>query len=122
MFREFKKSIKTLLPYAVGMIVAIGGLIEESTSDQKEQVPFLGRIPILGALFRRTDNQKTRRELIVMVRPHIISTPAEGEAISQELLKGLSIHPAAPEGQPALGTFKEEQGRLPKSARDSIYW
>lgn len=104
------------------MAVAIGGLIEESTSDQKEQVPFLGRIPILGALFRRTDNQKTRRELIVMVRPHIISTPAEGEAISQELLKGLSIHPAAPEGKPALGTFKEEQGRLPKSARDSIYW
>ena len=104
------------------MAVAVGGLIEETVSNDREQVPVLGRIPFLGALFRRTDNQKTRRELIVMVRPHIISTPAEGEAISQELLKGLSIHPAAPEGKPALGTFKEEQKQLPKSATDSVYW
>ena len=94
------------------MAVAIGGLIEETVSDKNEQVPLLGRIPVLGALFRRTNTTKSRRELIVMVRPHIISTPSEGEAISRDLLKELSIHPAAPEGKPSLGTFKGEKKKL----------
>ena len=47
-----------------------------------------------------------------MIRPHIVSTPSEGEAISRELMKDLSIHPAAPEGKPSLGTFKGEKKKL----------
>ena len=94
------------------MAVAIGGLIEETVSDKNEQVPLLGRIPVLGALFRRTETAKSRKELIVMVRPHIISTPSEGEAISRDLLKDLSIHPAAPVAKPSLGTFKGEKKKL----------
>ena len=103
------------------MAVAIGGLIEETVSDQNDQVPLLGRIPVLGALFRRTDTSKSRRELIVMIRPHIISTPSEGEAISRELLKDLSIHPAAPEGKPSLGTFQGERKKLEKEMDKPVF-
>ena len=104
------------------MAVAVGGLIQETVSNEREQVPILGRIPILGALFRRTTTSKSRQELIVMVRPHVINTPSEGEAISRELLKGLSIHPAAPEGKPSLDTFKEEKGKLRDHAGDEVLW
>ena len=104
------------------MAVAVGGLIQETVSNEREQVPLLGKIPVLGALFRRTTTSKSRQELIVMVRPHIINTPSEGEAISRELLKDLSIHPAAPEAKPSLGTFKEEKTQLKDRTGDEVLW
>ena len=104
------------------MAVAIGGLIQETVSNEREQVPLLGQIPVLGALFRRTVTSKSRQELIVMVRPHIINTPSEGEAISRELLRDLSIHPAAPEGKSSLGTFKEEKAKLRDEPGDEVLW
>lgn len=70
--------------------VAIGGLIEDSASDKRAQVPVIGRIPVLGFFFRRTEKEKSRKELVVMIRPHIISTPADAEKISRTVLKGLS--------------------------------
>ena len=104
------------------MAVAVGGLIQETVSNEREQVPLLGKIPVLGALFRRTTTSKSRQELIVVVRPHIINTPSEGEAISRELLKDLSIHPAAPEAKPSLGTFKEEKTQLKDRTGDEVLW
>ena len=102
------------------MAVAVGGLIQETVSNEREQVPLLGKIPVLGALFRRTTTSKSRQELIVVVRPHIINTPSEGESISRELLKDLSIHPAAPEAKPSLGTFKEEKNQLKDRTGDEV--
>lgn len=69
------------------MTMAVGGLIKEIESEQVRRVPILGRIPLLGWLFRSTSRVKQRTELIVMIRPHVISTPSEGESISKKALK-----------------------------------
>ncbi|MBI1979898.1 MAG: type IV pilus secretin PilQ [Elusimicrobia bacterium] len=55
-----------------GETFVIGGLISELESDSKSYVPFLGRIPLLGHLFKRTGTSKTRAELLVFVTPKII--------------------------------------------------
>ena len=70
--------------------VAIGGLISETTEKVVKRVPFLGRIPLLGFLFRSTELVKNRSELVVLVTPHVISTPADGEAISAAVLERIS--------------------------------
>lgn len=88
-------------------MVAIGGLIEEQDSDVRSQVPVLGNIPVLGLLFRRQTTEKTRHELVILIRPHVISTPADGEAISQDLLRNLSLHPALPDARGGLHLFSE---------------
>ena len=88
-----------------GLAAAIGGLIEEQKLDQREQIPWLGRIPVLGFFFRNQTTKKSRKELVIMIRPHVISTPADSEKISQDLLKELMIHPSAPEAQGTLNTF-----------------
>ena len=103
------KSISGTFVAKDGMAVAIGGLIEEKVSDVRAQVPILGRIPLLGVLFRRETKAKTRNELVIMIRPHVISTPAEGEGISRTLMKDLSVHPALPDVKPTLGTFGPSQ-------------
>ena len=87
------------------MTIAVGGLIEESDVDQESRIPILGSLPYLGWLFRSTERVKSRSELIILVKPHVISTPSEGEAISQRLLKELSAHPAA-DGRPSLNIYK----------------
>jgi general secretion pathway protein D len=73
-----------------GMEVAIGGLIEEVDSDRREGVPILGDIPGLGILFRRQSTEKSRRELVVILRPYVMSTPADGGRVSRDMLERLA--------------------------------
>ncbi len=99
-----------------GLAVAVGGLIEESVFETQSQVPVLGSIPLLGFLFKRENRGKTRKELIVMVRPFILSTPAETEAQSRQLLEELSLHPNAPDGEGSLDTYGRDDVIRPEDA------
>ena len=88
-----------------GLTLAIGGLIEENISDMKAQVPLLGSIPGVGVLFRRQTKNKTRSEVVILIRPRILTTPCEGAAASKELLEQLSIHPKAPNPEGTLNLY-----------------
>ena len=45
------------------------------------QVPWLGEIPVLGALFRSAEYQRSQSELVIIVTPHLVS-PVRGEALA----------------------------------------
>ena len=105
-------------------MVAVGGLIEDHLGDTRSEVPVLGKIPVLGFFFRQQDTARTRDELIIMIRPHVLNTPAESEAISQGLIKSLSIHPSAGKSDVELKTFKRNEvlsPNLPKNQADAIF-
>jgi general secretion pathway protein D len=87
-----------------GMMVAAGGLIEEVDNDRRGQVPVLGRVPVLGFLFQRKERDKGRRELVVIIRPYVMTTPEDGQRISRDVLQRL-----APESAQRL----VEEGFLP---------
>lgn len=57
---------------------AIAGLLSESFSDQVKQIPFVGDLPILGALTRSTQFQKGQTELVMIVTPYLVE-PANGD-------------------------------------------
>jgi len=62
-----------------GQSFAIGGLIKNNTTANIKAFPILGEIPILGALFRSTDFQKDKTELIFIVTPHLVKPlPSKG--------------------------------------------
>ncbi len=84
------KSVSGTFVAKDGMAIAVGGLIEDDKSDKRAQVPLLGDIPGLGILFRRQEKSKTRSELVVIIRPHILTTPADGEKVSIDMLKQLA--------------------------------
>jgi type II secretory pathway component GspD/PulD (secretin) len=73
-----------------GMMVAAGGLIEEVDNDRRGQVPVLGRVPVLGFLFQRKEKVKGRRELVVIIRPYVMTTPEDGERVSRDVLQRLA--------------------------------
>jgi pilus assembly protein CpaC len=57
-----------------GQTLAIGGLLDNSISEDVDKIPFLGDIPILGYFFRSTSAQQARTELLVLVTPHILDS------------------------------------------------
>ena len=55
-----------------GETVVLGGIYEQTTREDITKVPVLGDVPYLGYLFRRTENQDDRRELLIFVTPKIL--------------------------------------------------
>ena len=55
-------------------IVVLGGIIQEGENENVNGLPFLARIPGLRHLFGGTLKQKSRRELLILLQPHIIET------------------------------------------------
>jgi pilus assembly protein CpaC len=55
-----------------GQSFAIGGLIKNSQSTSINGLPILGELPVLGALFRSSDFQQDRTELLFIVTPHLV--------------------------------------------------
>lgn len=75
--------------------VAVGGLIQEGADNIENKVPVLGDVPGLGFFFRDEGQNRKRTELVIIIKPHIINSPADAEAISKRVLKKNSIHPNA---------------------------
>ena len=74
-----KRTITTAVQIPDGETLVLGGLIQESATNSEQRVPFLGRIPLLGELFRTRDTGKKKTNLMVFIQPHII--PDDGSAI-----------------------------------------
>ena len=62
----------TTIELADGQSFAIGGLMRDNVRESVRKVPFLGEIPILGALFRSSSFQKNESELLIIVTPHLV--------------------------------------------------
>lgn len=88
-----------------GLTVAIGGLIDEQLLDQRAEVPVLGKLPVVGYFFRRQVTNRTRTELVILIRPYVFSTPSESAALSRDLVGDLSLHPSGPEPYGTLNSF-----------------
>lgn len=66
-----------------GHTIVIGGLFREQTETTRAQVPGLGNIPGIGALFRSQRDRTTREEIIILLTPHIIKDDAAFSAASE---------------------------------------
>ncbi len=63
---------KTALELRDGEAFAMAGLIQSDFNDTVKAIPLLGRIPVLGALFRSTYFNRNETELVIVVTPHIV--------------------------------------------------
>jgi MSHA biogenesis protein MshL len=55
-----------------GQIVAIGGLMRQSSTSDRSQVPGVGNLPVVGGLFRNTNEVTQKRELVILLKPTVI--------------------------------------------------
>ncbi len=66
------RRVSTVVELGDGQSFAIAGLLSETIVDNLNKYPFLGSIPILGALFRSRSFQKRETELVIVITPHLI--------------------------------------------------
>jgi pilus assembly protein CpaC len=96
-----------------GQTFAIAGLMDNAVQNSRGKIPFLGDIPILGPLFRSSDLQQNRTELLVLVTPQVVEPGAEspgvptGEPETWEWERSLRGSPTP--GRPAPATQPQTQ-------------
>jgi general secretion pathway protein D len=79
-----KKTAKTTVSVLEGQTIVIGGLIEDTKKRNKSGVPLLSKIPILGGLFGVHDLQDKKRELVLLMTPHIITDHIQSSMVTDE--------------------------------------
>ncbi len=80
-----KRRAKTAVELRDGQSFAIAGLLQNQSNRSIEQLPFLGSIPILGALFRSSDFQERETELVVIVTPGLVKPAKPGQLLATPL-------------------------------------
>src|SRR6266568_1238939 len=78
------KYIRTNVSAPNGSTIILGGLIQEQKSKQYQGIPYLSRIPVIGAAFRGTSSSKQRRELIILMCPQVTLTKLDAYRLRQK--------------------------------------
>jgi pilus assembly protein CpaC len=76
-----RRETSTTVEMRDGESFAIAGLLQDDFRDLNGQVPWVGDIPIIGALFRSSSYQRAQSELVIIVTPHLV-TPTRGEVLA----------------------------------------
>lgn len=78
------QKVKTEAAVKEGDTIMLAGLIDDSVTNGSSGVPGLSRIPVVGGLFGRKTQGKTRRETIVLITPTIVRNPQEARDLTDE--------------------------------------
>ncbi|RUV35815.1 type II and III secretion system protein family protein, partial [Mesorhizobium sp. M7A.F.Ca.MR.148.00.0.0] len=76
------RKLATVVELRDGQSFAVGGLLSSKSVKNQNQVPWLGQVPIVGALFRNSSSQKEETELVIIVTPHIVRPVKPGEQLA----------------------------------------
>jgi general secretion pathway protein D len=92
------RKITTSVAVQDGEVIALGGLISNSVTDTKSGLPIVSHIKFLSTLFGNTNNQGTKTELIVLLRPRVVRSVDDGRALTDELRDKLqALRPLLPQ-------------------------
>ncbi|MDQ7070740.1 MAG: type II and III secretion system protein family protein [Rhodobacterales bacterium] len=76
-----RRETSTTVELRDGDSFAIAGLLQDDFIDNNSQIPWLGDIPVLGALFRSASYNRKQSELVIIITAHLVS-PTRGEALA----------------------------------------
>lgn len=78
------RRVKTEAAVQSGDTIMLAGLISDSTTDGSNGVPYLSKLPVVGALFGQKTQDKSRNEVIVLLTPTIVRNPQEARNLTDE--------------------------------------
>lgn len=74
-----KRTLNNTVTVEDGQILVLGGLIDDSLNDSRSGVPFISDIPLIGSLFKYRSVTRTKRNLMVFIRPAILHKQTDGD-------------------------------------------
>ncbi len=66
------REMESVIRVSSGQIAVLGGLMQDEINNQRDEIPLLGNIPVLGGLFKNRNDTKSKTELVIFLRPVII--------------------------------------------------
>ena len=108
-----RRSIKTTVLADNGGTIVLGGLITDDRQSIRSEVPGLGKLPIIGGLFRSRAEQRNRRTLFVFLRPTILRTRADVAEVSTDRYQRLQAIETDPTDSRSLLAEPRPVRRLP---------
>lgn len=85
--------LKTNVSVPNNATLVLGGLIKQRNNKTYSGIPLISRIPLIGGLFRTTTYDKTREELVILIRPVVTATPREDVRASEREAEFLRMEP-----------------------------
>jgi pilus assembly protein CpaC len=79
------RNTRTTVELRDGQSFAIAGLLQTKNTRAISQVPWIGSVPVLGALFRSSDYQQQQTDLVVIVTPHLVAPAVPGQRLASPL-------------------------------------
>jgi pilus assembly protein CpaC len=79
------RNMRTTVELRDGQSFAVAGLLQTKNTRAISQVPWIGSIPVLGALFRSSDYQQQETDLVVIVTPHLVAPVVPGQRLASPL-------------------------------------
>ncbi len=102
-------------------ILVLGGLIQDDYRESEERVPFLGRIPLLGALFRSTSRVKMKTNLMFFIKPTILRDDEQAAYVTNSkynFIRDLQLSRDPVNALPDLDGWGDAPEILPADPRD----
>jgi general secretion pathway protein D len=91
-----QRRIKTSVVVKDGEALALGGMIQDSKTVARTQIPILGDIPLVGNAFKHKDNQVNKTELIIVLTPHLMRDFNEARRVTEEYRQELATYAPSP--------------------------
>lgn len=82
-----KRALSTTVLVDDGNVILLGGLLENGAGSNRQAVPGLSRLPLVGGLFRGKNASKSQRVLLILLRPQVVASAQEAKRISQEVAR-----------------------------------
>jgi pilus assembly protein CpaC len=105
------RKLSTTVELRDGQSFAVGGLLSSRNRKMKEQVPWLGQVPVIGTFFRNSTTQKEETELVVIVTPRIVRPVSPDKLLATPLDK---MHPSNDPEQFLLGQMEVSRAMIRK--------
>jgi general secretion pathway protein D len=98
-----KRTVQNSILADDGQTIVLGGLIQDDINDTVRKVPLLGDVPVVKHLFRSSNKERTKRNLLVFLRPTIIRDKSEADGMTSRKyddIWNVEIRGATPDLQP----------------------
>lgn len=87
-----QRRIKTTVTVNNGGSVVLAGLMQDRATRQRQQIPLVGDIPLMGNLFKNKDDEIARTELMIAITPHIVNDDRQSSMIAAEFRDRLNFN------------------------------
>jgi general secretion pathway protein D len=87
-----QRRVQTTVVVNDGEVLALGGMIQDQTSRESTQIPVLGDLPGVGALFSNRSNSVAKTELLILITPRVVRDAGESRLVTEEYRRKMKIY------------------------------